>query len=91
MTDIAKRIVFHGRVQGVGFRYITCRVAAKYPITGYVKNMPGGTVECVACGSDENVKAFIDDICRTMSDNISRKTTEDLNILPDYKLFDITY
>ena len=33
-----------GRVQGVGFRWATARVAARYHVTGWVKNNPDGSV-----------------------------------------------
>ena len=53
------RLVFHGRVQGVGFRAATSRVAAAHPVTGYVANRWDGTVELVAEGSAEGVEAFL--------------------------------
>ncbi|MHC4288506.1 MAG: acylphosphatase, partial [Planctomycetota bacterium] len=45
MNKIAKQIIFKGRVQGVGFRYTTQRAASRYELTGYVRNLPDGTVE----------------------------------------------
>lgn len=33
-----------GRVQGVGFRYFVQQTAKKYELTGWVKNMPDGSV-----------------------------------------------
>lgn len=42
---VAKRIVFAGKVQGVGFRYATKDIARSYDVCGWVKNMPDGTVE----------------------------------------------
>ena len=46
-----RRIIFHGRVQGVGFRYTTHRIARGFPVTGFVRNLTDGTVELVACGT----------------------------------------
>lgn len=39
-----------GVVQGVGFRYNTQIEAEQLGLTGYVKNLPDGTVEIVAEG-----------------------------------------
>lgn len=40
-----------GRVHGVGFRYSTQRVAADLALSGWVRNMPDGTVAVWAQGS----------------------------------------
>ena len=46
----------HGRVQGVGFRYTTQHEAQRLGLTGYAKNMDGGSVEIVACGESVQVE-----------------------------------
>ena len=51
----ARRVVFDGRVQGVGFRY-TCKDLAKgFDVVGTVKNLPEGTVELEVMGETEEV------------------------------------
>jgi len=49
-----------GRVQGVGFRYSTLREAQNENITGYVKNMPDGSVEIEAEGSKDQLDIFVE-------------------------------
>lgn len=44
MSEVRKRIVFHGRVQGVGFRYTAKYLAQSMGLTGWVKNEYDGTV-----------------------------------------------
>jgi len=39
-----------GQVQGVGFRYFARREAGRLGLTGWVANLPDGTVEVVAEG-----------------------------------------
>ncbi len=51
MTDVASaRFVVTGRVQGVNFRAATRAVARGLELRGWVRNLPDGDVELVACG-----------------------------------------
>ncbi len=59
-------VYFTGRVQGVGFRYTARRVAERYAVTGYVRNLPDGRVEMVAEGHRAEVDRFVDDLRSTM-------------------------
>jgi acylphosphatase len=47
-----------GKVQGVWFRASTKTEADKLQLTGWVRNLPDGRVEVLACGKPEQVKAF---------------------------------
>ena len=53
------QVFYEGRVQGVGFRYTTRRVAAGFDVAGYVRNLADGRVELVASGEDEEVNDFL--------------------------------
>jgi acylphosphatase len=56
-------VVYSGRVQGVGFRYTTVRLAEAYPgLTGYVMNQFDGTVLLVAEGEEDVIRSFLGDI-----------------------------
>ncbi|MGM0375503.1 MAG: acylphosphatase [Bacteroidota bacterium] len=57
------RVIIDGRVQGVGFRYFVLENAQRYGIKGYVKNMPGGSVEVDAEGEREQLGQFLN-VCR---------------------------
>lgn len=52
MADVRKRIVFHGRVQEVGFRYTAKRLAMNLGLTGWVQNEDNGTVTMEVQGSE---------------------------------------
>jgi acylphosphatase len=55
---IARRYLITGRVQGVGFRYFTERVAAQHGIHGWVQNTPDGRVEIQAEGENDAMRQF---------------------------------
>lgn len=57
---IAKRIQVFGRVQGVGFRWFTCREAQRLGIVGWVRNLRDGSVEIHAQGPESLVDALQD-------------------------------
>lgn len=59
-------VIFSGDVQGVGFRYTTVGVADRFPVTGYVRNLPDGRVEMVAEGTAAQVRAFIEAVQEQM-------------------------
>lgn len=51
MNESSARWVVSGRVQGVGFRWFTIRLAEQLGVAGWVSNLPDGRVEVVAKGS----------------------------------------
>lgn len=53
-------VVFHGRVQGVGFRYSAKQKALELDVHGWVKNKEDGTVELEAEGNETNIRKFMD-------------------------------
>ena len=65
------RVVFHGRVQGVGFRWTTKRVAKHFPVTGYVRNRSDGTVELVVQGASAAISEVISGVLEAMAVNIT--------------------
>ena len=56
----ARRIIVRGRVQGVGFRWHALRLAAGLPLTGWVRNLPDGSVECFVQGEEAAIRRFMD-------------------------------
>lgn len=59
---IAKRVIFEGRVQGVGFRYTVKDLARGFDVRGWVKNLPDGNVELQVMGETDEVADFIREI-----------------------------
>jgi acylphosphatase len=69
-------IYYRGRVQGVGFRFTCQRVAENHGITGWVKNMPDGSVRLVAQGDENSIKEFLTEIDQNLNRFISDKEIE---------------
>ena len=56
---IRVHLLIKGRVQGVGYRANTRRVASQLGLKGWVRNTPNGDVEVVVEGSEEMVGRLI--------------------------------
>jgi acylphosphatase len=52
-------IIIKGKVQGVGFRYHTRKIANELNIRGFVKNMYDGSVYIHAHGAEQEIEMFI--------------------------------
>lgn len=59
---VHRRILYSGRVQGVGFRWTVKEIAAGYDVAGSVRNLPDGRVELFAGGEAGEVRAFLEAI-----------------------------
>jgi acylphosphatase len=64
---IRSRIIVTGLVQGVNFRYHTRQTALAHDVSGWVKNLPDGSVEGCFEGEEADVNALVD-WCRTGPD-----------------------
>ncbi len=59
MPKTRAKVIVKGIVQGVNFRYYTQRQAAKFNLTGWVKNLPDGSVAAVFEGEEADVNAMV--------------------------------
>jgi len=88
---VAKHVIFEGRVQGVGFRFTALRIANRYGLTGWVRNVPDGTVEMLAQGGTEDVNHCLQDIQESFEGYITQTRTRDSSEDTKYVNFRITY
>lgn len=63
MTE-RRRVIAHGRVQGVFFRDSTRRLASSRGVAGWVRNREDGTVEAVFEGNAGAVEAMVEAVRR---------------------------
>lgn len=60
------RVRYVGRVQGVGFRATALSLAQSYPVTGWVRNDPDGSVTMEAQAGAADLRDFLDAVTARM-------------------------
>jgi len=84
------RVIYSGKVQGIGFRYTVKRIADKYNIVGWVRNLIDGSVEVFVQGEELTVLSFLQGVESYFKDNIrDKKKLEE--IVADVFGFQIRY
>lgn len=53
------QVIYSGHVHGVGFRFTARSIALRLNLTGFVKNLPNGTVEVVCEGEKKSLEEFL--------------------------------
>ena len=86
-----RTIQFSGMVQGVGFRFAAVRTAEDFEVTGYVRNLPDGRVECVVEGESSQIDAFLDILVERMSGYIRQQTQQDAPYTGKFDSFTVRY
>jgi len=87
-----KRVIFSGRVQGVGFRYTTKQLALGFDLVGSIRNQKDGTVELKVMGEENEVNDFITEIVdeSELAGLIKEHRIWDIDPLTDCRGFTIT-
>ena len=57
---VSRRLLIHGKVQGVYYRASAVIEAQRLGLAGWVRNRGSGEVEAVVCGTEAAIEAFID-------------------------------
>ena len=87
-----QRIVnFRGNVQGVGFRFTACRIAGNYDVTGYVRNLPDGSVEALVEGEAAEIDQFLADLAESFQDYIRKQTQQIAPYTGSFTAFGVRY
>ena len=76
MAEEQRIIRFVGDVQGVGFRFTTCRISGSFDVTGSVRNCSDGSVECAAEGDRAEIDAFLAELEDRMRGYIRGRTQQ---------------
>lgn len=89
--NVQSEVHYQGHVQGVGFRYSTQAIAARYNVNGYVKNLPDGRVQLVVEGSAEELDRFLQDVSERLSRYITGVQREIRPATDTFSHFEIAF
>ena len=85
------RIVYTGRVQGVGFRWNVKDVSESFEVTGFVRNLSDGTVELWVEGEKAEARKMIDAVEVKLRDYWHSKVEDEREGEPQYENFSIDF
>jgi acylphosphatase len=85
------RVIYEGRVQGVGFRYTAKDVARGYDVLGAVRNLVDGSVELIVAGEEREVREYLRELRddSVVAHHIRSVMEEVIAPLPELKGFSI--
>jgi acylphosphatase len=84
-----REICFSGQVQGVGFRYTTREIAARFPVCGYVKNLRDGRVLLVVEGTSGVLDGFVEAVDGELDRHIERREVSILPATDEFTRFEV--
>lgn len=86
-----RRVLYRGRVQGVGFRYTAQRIAQQHAVTGFVKNLRDGRVELIAEGSRDELDRLLTEIAAAMEGNIQETDVQNVAATGQFRAFEVRF
>lgn len=88
---IRRDVIYHGRVQGVGFRWTTNRLARDFAVSGTVENRSDGSVYMVVEGQENEIDQFMEAIATRMSTNIKSTSIQEGIASKKFQEFRVNY
>jgi acylphosphatase len=86
---VCKRVLFRGRVQGVGFRATAQHLAEGFEVAGTVRNGADGSVELVVQGEPLEVNGLLVAVSRRMGPYIQDQEVQEQPLCPTLRGFHI--
>ncbi len=86
-----REVYYGGRVQGVGFRYTTSRLAENFAVVGFVRNLPDGRVHLVVEGARGVVASFLAAVAAELGDHIRDAAIDVRPATGEFASFQIRY
>ena len=71
---IRRRVIVHGYVQGVGYRYTARAQASRLGVGGWIRNRADGTVEAEVEGDEASVAAMLEYLAAGPRDAMVERT-----------------
>jgi acylphosphatase len=73
-------LIFHGRVQGVGFRFMAVNLARPRGLTGWVRNEYDGTVAMEVQGRGADINSLVEELHNQRFIRIERVESEHITV-----------
>lgn len=90
MDNYREHLLITGFVQRVGYRDFTRRMAHKYALNGWCRNLADGRVEALLCGAQADVLQCIEELKRgpqlARVKHIDRRLTDDATDYIEFEL-----
>ncbi len=81
------KMIFTGRVQGVGFRYKARYVADHYGLTGYVRNEYDGSVLVEVQGTELDIQMFLQNLYQDRYIDIDNLEKREIPVIEEENAF----
>ena len=91
MDKIRIYAVFHGEVQGVGFRYTARQAANALGLTGWVRNEYDGSVSAEIQGDRESIQEWLRMVNSGRYIDISHVDTQEIDIIETERCFRVEF
>ena len=88
---IRRRILFYGRVQGVGFRYRARYVSESLRLTGWVRNEEDGTVTMEVQGDEASIDRMLQMLQQDRYIDIVDMDIKNMVLQEDERSFEVRY
>lgn len=88
-TQQRREVHYSGWVQGVGFRYTARRLASRYTVMGFVRNLPDGRVQLVVEGQAVEIERFLAAVHDEMEQHIRDVADRSGPATGEFRSFDI--
>ena len=75
----------------MGFRFTAHHIANRYHLTGFVRNLPDGTVEMLAQGTPDDINTCISQIQNSFAGYMRDSIIEDVPVDARYREFRIPF
>src|SRR5262245_43225473 len=87
---IGRLVHYAGQVQGVGFRVTSTRLAQRFAVTGWVRNLADGRVRLHVEGAPAEVERFLSAVRERFAGYVEDEAVEDTPPTGRYHAFEIT-
>ena len=88
---VRRKLIFFGRVQGVGFRFELVQRAKRLGLVGWVRNRADGSVEAQIQGHEKKICSLLEKLRSLKRAHITRMEITELSPVKEEKGFGVVW